>query len=151
MLDWTDLDERSWRRHVALRAGLGSLLQPGVRRRSTSGVEMDVHIQIRGTGPTEDIRSYVERRLCFALSRFASRLGRVSVRMTDVDGPHGGVEKSCRIQVKLVHSGQTVAIETVDASPYAAIDHATDRIGHSCGRELRRLRERDPWIRSKKP
>ena len=111
---------------------------------------MDVHIQIRGTDLTEAIRNYVERRLCFSLGRFASRLGRVSVRIADVNGPRGGVDKACRISVKLVHSGETVVQETVDANLYVAIDHATDRIGQTCGRDLRRLRERGTGIRSKK-
>jgi ribosomal subunit interface protein len=103
---------------------------------------MDVHIRIRGTDLTEAIRSYVERRLRFSLGRFASRLGRVTVRISDVNGPRGGVDKVCRISAKLTQSGQVVVQETVDANLYAAIDHATERIGQSCGREVRRLRER---------
>ncbi len=111
---------------------------------------MDVHIQIRGTDLTEAFQNYVERRLCFSLGRFAGQIGRVSVRISDANGPSGRVDKACRIGVKLGRSGQVVVQETVDANLYAAIDHATDRIGQACGRELRRLRERSTGIRSKK-
>ena len=111
---------------------------------------MDVHIQIRGTDLTEAMRSYVERRLCFSLGRFASRVGRVSVRISDIDGPRGRVDKACRIDVKLADSGEIVVQETVDTNLYVAIDHATDRIGQTCGRALRSLRGQGAGIRSKK-
>ena len=109
---------------------------------------MDIHIRIRGTDLTEAIRSHVARRLRFSLGRFASRLGRVTVRISEVNGPRGGVDKVCRISARLTHSGQVVVQETVDANLRVAIDHATERIGHSCGRELQRLRERGTGTRS---
>ncbi len=103
---------------------------------------MEVCVRVRGTDLTEAIRSYVERRLRFSLGRFASRLGRVTVRISDVNGPRGGIDKVCRISAKLADTGQVVVQETADTNLYAAIDHATERIGQSCGRAVQRLRER---------
>lgn len=103
---------------------------------------MNVEIRAHGAALTEDIRSYVQRRLHFALGRFALRVGRVTVRLSDLNGPRGGVDQTCRITVERLPSRQIVVQECVDADLYAAIDDATTRIGRSFARALQRERER---------
>jgi len=48
---------------------------------------MDADIRILSTDLTEALQSYIERRLHFSLGRFGRRVGRVRVRITDVNGP----------------------------------------------------------------
>lgn len=88
---------------------------------------------------TQALTDHVWRRLGFALRPYGDRMQRVSVRVGDENGPHGGVDKFCRIHVHLI--GAPVALtEDVGADLYAAIDRATDRIGGEVGRHLDRAR-----------
>ena len=102
---------------------------------------MDVQIHIRGTDVVEALRNYVERRLHFSLGRFTGRLGRVTVKIADINGPRGGVDKSCRISAELLPGRKLVLLEAVDTNLYVAVDHATERIGRAFSRELERDRE----------
>jgi len=93
-----------------------------------------------------DLVEHVDRRLHFALARFSARIARVTVFLDDVNGPRGGVDKVCRIVVRLRNGGDVVAtVEDVDW--VAAVDRATTRVGHSVGREVARTRtvRGGPW------
>ena len=92
-----------------------------------------------GGKPTPELSAHVERRLRFALTRFSSRIGRVNVFLADQNGPRGGIDKTCRIVVRLLDGGDVVA-EVSDVAWEVAVDRATTRIGHSTGRELARRR-----------
>jgi len=104
---------------------------------------MQVHVRGWNIEVTGALRVHVGRRLAFALSRFGQRSGRVLVRLVDVNGPRGGDDKQCRLDVSLIPSGN-VLVEDVDADMYAAIDRATGRAARSVVRELQRERERWP-------
>jgi hypothetical protein len=86
-----------------------------------------------------DLVEHVDRRLHFALARFGARIARVTVFLDDVNGPRGGVDKVCRIVVRL-RSGADVVATVEDVDWVAAVDRATTRIGHSVGREVARTR-----------
>lgn len=89
---------------------------------------------------TEALREHIERRVDFALSRYAASIDRVDVRVTDINAAKGGVDKQCRIRASGRPSWQVYVSDT-EADLYAAIDRAADRIGHSVGRTLGRKRE----------
>ena len=107
---------------------------------------MDADIRILSTDLTQALQSYIERRLHFSLSRFGGRVGRVRVRITDVNGPRGGVDKSCHISAALLPSNVTLLQQAADANLYSAIGRATEGIGRSFARALGRNRERK-WKR----
>jgi len=96
---------------------------------------MHIEIRARNVELTPVLRAHVERRLGFALGRFASRINRVVVRMTDVNGPHGGNDKRCRIGVNLLRL-KSVVVDDLDRNPFAAIDRAADRAGRCVARHL---------------
>lgn len=102
---------------------------------------MEVQIHIHNTDLVDALRNYIERRLHFSLGRFAGRLGRVKVKIADVNGPRGGIDKSCRISAELLPNRRLVLQEAVDANLFAAVDHATERIGRTFGRQVERDRE----------
>jgi len=85
------------------------------------------------------LSAHVERRLRFALSRFSGRIRRVNVFLADQNGPRGGIDKTCRIVVRLRDGGDVVA-EVSDVDWEIAVDRATTRVGHSTGRDLARRR-----------
>jgi putative sigma-54 modulation protein len=82
---------------------------------------------------------HIERRLRFALGRFAARINRLTVHLTDVNGPRGGIDKRCRIAVALVPRGM-VMIEGSGQDPFALISDAAKRARRSVRRALERRR-----------
>lgn len=98
---------------------------------------MQVEIRSRGFALTDALREHVERRLSFALSRVNEHVRRVQVRLADVNGPRGGVDKLCRIQVSL-NRRESVLVEDTAVDVYAAIDRAAARAGRSVMRRLGR-------------
>jgi ribosomal subunit interface protein len=87
----------------------------------------------------EALREHIERRVYFALSRFSPRIARVSVTVEDVNGPRGGIDKRCRILVKLDRM-EELKVETTDAEIYDAVAATADRVGRSVQRKLDRRR-----------
>ncbi len=102
---------------------------------------MQIDIQARNFPLTEALRRHTERRLGFALSARDGNIQRVLVRLFDINGPRGGADKCCHIQVTLPHHSDVV-IKDTEADLYAAIDRATDRAGRTVGRRLTRQRDR---------
>jgi len=102
---------------------------------------MQLEIQARGFTLTQALRGYVERRLNFALSTRDAHINRVSVRLSDINGPRGGSDKRCHVQVML--PGQTpVVIEDTETNLYVAIDRASDRARRTLTRRLARQRDK---------
>lgn len=100
-------------------------------------MRIDVRSTERGQ---EGLGGYAERRARFAVSRFSPRIDWVAVRLADINGPRGGVDKECRIVVRLRPHGRVRVIER-DASMHAAIARAADRLGRAVAREMARRRE----------
>jgi ribosome-associated translation inhibitor RaiA len=79
----------------------------------------------------------VLHRLHFALWRFHERVSRVTVRLSDLNGPRGGVDKACRVRIRL-HGMTDIRIEDAEEDLYVAISRAADRAGRTLGRRLHR-------------
>ena len=100
---------------------------------------MQIDIQSLGFPITGALADHARRRLQFVLTRRSDRIQRVVVRLGDENGPRGGVDKFCRIQVRLFNAPAAV-IEEVGSELYAVIDRATDRVGRVVVKHLDRLR-----------
>lgn len=101
---------------------------------------MHIDIQARSFSLTDALREHIRRRLGFALSSRDEYIRRVMVRLADVNGPRGGNDKLCHIQVVLTHISDVI-IEDTEVDMYAAIDRAADRAGRTVGRRLARKRD----------
>ena len=102
---------------------------------------MDVSVRGRHLDLSEPLKAYAERRLLFSIGEFALRIGSIEVRVSDVNGPRGGVDKACDIAVVLPPFGRLVA-RAIDADAYAAVDRAASRIRSVLVRRLRHRSER---------
>lgn len=60
---------------------------------------MRVEVRFANTEGSPELVQYIERHVTFALSRFSSRLKRTSVRLDDLNGPRGGIDKVCKVEV----------------------------------------------------
>ena len=97
-------------------------------------------MEIRTIGSGIDVDSaldaYVKSRILFALGRFSSRVERVSVVVSQENGPNGGMVKTCCFRVRLLGLPALV-IEQADFDVRSAIDRAVNRIG--CALAIRLL------------
>jgi putative sigma-54 modulation protein len=100
---------------------------------------MQFEIHTQNIKISQPLRIHIERRLSFALERFAFRIARVCVRVGDENGPKGGIDKRCRVAIVLAPS-TTVVMEAQDSNIYAAIDRVADKAGRCIGRRLKRRR-----------
>lgn len=101
---------------------------------------MNIDIHAQGFAVTYALAEHVRRRLGFVLARHGDRIQRVAVRLGDENGPRGGVDKFCRIQVQLLDA-RTAAIQDVGADLYAVIDRAADRVGRVVVKHIGRQHE----------
>lgn len=87
---------------------------------------------------TDAIRQHAEDRFVGALHRFDRFVRSLSVRLVDLNGPRGGMDKACRVMVTLRDSTQIV-IEQIGTDLYAAMDQAAGRAKQALGRKVDRL------------
>ncbi|WP_437615614.1 HPF/RaiA family ribosome-associated protein [Sorangium sp. So ce834] len=105
----------------------------------TIGVDLD---------PTD--REYIRLKLGRRLSKFGTSIERISVRLTDTNGPRGGIDKICRIKVVLSGLPSVVA-EHRDESKRAAIDGALSRIEPAVRSRVGRARMKPLHGRASRP
>jgi len=98
---------------------------------------MRINIRAQGFELTDSLRERTEQRLRFALGWADDRLRQISVRLSDENGPRGGKDKCCRIQITFP-GAPSVVIEDTETDLYVAIDRASARIGRSVARRLDR-------------
>jgi ribosomal subunit interface protein len=96
---------------------------------------MHIEIQARDFSLTDALEDHVHKRLGFVLARAGTRIRRVDVRLSDLNGPRGGVDKRCLIEVRL-DGLAPIVVEDVQADMYAAIDRAAARTGRTVMRRL---------------
>jgi putative sigma-54 modulation protein len=117
----------------------------GVRRALTlvafgrGAAHMRLGIIARGIALSEAIRQYARRRLGTALGRYRMAFESVQVRLTDVNGPRGGVDKHCVVEIR-GPSLAPIVVRERDANLHAAIDRAAGRVDRTVARRLARNR-----------
>ena len=98
---------------------------------------MRIHVKALGFQTGAVLERHVLRRVQAALSHVAGQLGRVVVRILDANGPRGGLDKTCSIQ--LATPGRPVLVVSAVADDYyAAVDLASRRVGRAASRMLQR-------------
>lgn len=98
-----------------------------------------VHIRAVGVELDAADRDYLRRKLGRGLGKFDASIERASVRIEDVNGPRGGVDKRCRIKVVL-KGLPSVVIDEQHSSLQAAMDRALARTKAAVQRNLLRHR-----------
>ncbi len=110
---------------------------------------MQIDIQARNFPLTDALYSHTKRRLHFALACCDDHIQRVRVRLSDINGPRGGADKRCHLQIVLPGLPDVV-IEDTEVDLYAAIDRAVDRAGRVVVRKIDRqkslLRQGTPHV-----
>lgn len=100
---------------------------------------MHIDVIARSFPLTDAMRAYVKRRLDFSLSVRSSHIKCVVVRLSDTNGPRGGNDKCCHVQV-IVPGHADIVVQDTESDLYAAIDRATDRVSRTVARRMARQR-----------
>jgi hypothetical protein len=104
-----------------------------------------MYIEVRGRNiePGQSLARHTERALEHALFSHADRVGHVVVRFVDVNGPRGGVDKRCLVQLQVLRHADVVVDERSE-DWYAAASEAARRAGEALDRLVGRARRRAP-------
>ena len=86
-------------------------------------------------------REYLRHKLDQKLAKFAPSVHRTSVRVEDVNGERGGIDKRCRIKVVLAGM-PTVVVEDHHESLKGAMDRALARTERTVRRATERRRSK---------
>jgi ribosome-associated translation inhibitor RaiA len=86
------------------------------------------------------LRGLAERRLRFVLRRMAPLVPRAEVQLSDLNGPRGGMDKRCQLELKTDGAG-TVIVSAVAQDWRAALNSALARAARLLMRLLGRHHE----------
>jgi hypothetical protein len=126
---------------VVQRALLPASIPRPVKRQSgrTDPSGTPAHVRLHRVALDDDAQASVRRKLGMALGAFATSVERISVRITDTNGPRGGVDQVCNIKVVL--SGlPSVVIERRHAALHAAVALALRAAQQAVQRTIQRRR-----------
>lgn len=102
---------------------------------------MQIEIHAHHVEHDRKIDSLIERRLGFALDRFEAKIDRITVHLTDENGPKGGICKRCRMVVHTNAHGMVVVEDTEDAIE-ASICKTADSLRRALRRRFEKQRDR---------
>ncbi len=97
---------------------------------------MKTRLAAHGIELSGDLKDCIRRRVHFSLGRFAARIRSLSIRLADVNGPRGGVDKCCDIRVD-VGLRQQVIVRERQANLHAAVAFAMERAERAVQRQLK--------------
>jgi CBS domain-containing protein len=116
----------------------------------THAVPAPAHVRVIGGGIEDEDRDEIARRLGRKLGKFTSSIERITVRLSDANGPKGGRDQVC--QIKVVLSGlPSVVVEERDAAFQKAVDRAITSSAQAVRRSLQRRRLKPLHHRGSKP
>ena len=100
---------------------------------------MEIAIRTRQIGWNEELQEHVERSIEFATDRHKSRIERITVYLSDLNGPRGGVDKACQITAEIRGARPVLILEKGD-DLRAVVNRAARRLGYRVGRRAHRQR-----------
>ncbi len=117
-------------------------------RTEVAETPLDIHTQ--GLKVSDKLVDHVHSKLGARLGKYARNIDRVSVRFSDLNGPRGGVDTECRVQVTMPSRPSLVVTERATDARRAfdgaisslarAVKRDLDRSGHSIGKGVGRQR-----------
>jgi hypothetical protein len=108
---------------------------------SDSSHEIQFTVGARGLVLRNSHRRAIRRMLASALGRFTRRVRAVRVWLEDVNGPRGGVDTRCRINVHFRPRG-SITVSALATDEYAATAGAAARARELVDRRVKRVRSR---------
>lgn len=97
---------------------------------------MNIDIKTQGFGLTPGLRDHVADRVSTSLGRFEERVRQVTVRLSDLNGPRGGIDKQCQLMLR-VDRARSIVVRDIAEDLYVAVDRAAERAGRTLVRRLK--------------
>lgn len=85
----------------------------------------------------EQMRDLSVQRVQFALRRMSALVPRAKVQFSDVNGPRGGVDKRCQVELNTASNGKVV-ISTLASDWRTALDQSLERATRALTRGVQR-------------
>ncbi|HKE82413.1 MAG TPA: HPF/RaiA family ribosome-associated protein [Vicinamibacterales bacterium] len=97
------------------------------------------HVRVLGGDVGARDREHIARKLGTRFGKFGSSIERITVRLSDANGPKGGRDRMC--QIKVVLGGlPSVVVEERDSALQGAIDRAMHSAALAVRRSVQRRR-----------
>ena len=98
---------------------------------------MYINLKTRGMTATKALSAYTKEQLSRAVKSQEEKVLGASVWLSDINGPKGGVDKHCRVQLFL-EGKKSVVISETSENMYAAIARAARRLSKAVNRRVKR-------------
>ena len=108
-------------------------------RNRRSGPSPPAHVRVMGGAIDNEDLDYIARKLGMKLGKFVASIERITVRLSDTNGPKGGRDQRCQIKVVLSGLPSVVVTETDSTLP-RTIDRAVDTVAIAVRRRVQRRR-----------
>src|SRR5581483_5398872 len=108
-------------------------------RDRTAAASLPAHVRVIDGAVGEEDHDYIARKVATKLGKCLSSIERITVRLSDVNGPRGGRDQKCQIKVVLGGLPSVVVNET-ESTLRRAIDRAIGVAGRSVQRTIQRRR-----------
>jgi hypothetical protein len=134
-------DRRPSKAAAAHRSSLPPTLPRPVKltRDRTFTVPPPAHIRVLGVEMEDEDRNNIARKLGMKLGKFASSIERITVRLSDANGPKGGRDQIC--QIKVVLSGlPSIVVEERGSALHTATERAMKATALAVRRGVQRRR-----------
>ncbi|WP_101760060.1 hypothetical protein [Oceanicoccus sp. KOV_DT_Chl] len=106
---------------------------------------MKVNINYGNTANDKDIKNYIHYRLGFAFSRNSQLIRSITINLTDINGPKGGIDQQCKVMIK-----SNLLQDVVITERQADIKHAIDRGINRAGKNFMQCIKRRKIISKKR-
>jgi len=97
-----------------------------------------IDVQARNFSLTDAIDTHTRQKLEHMVHKFGDRILKITVHMSDDNGPKGGIDKHCHIHVDMKKL-PTVVIEGSEENLYTAIDNACHRAERAVRKTLEKV------------
>lgn len=103
---------------------------------------MQIHLRAR-VATEQEVRERAVQRAAFVLRRLHSLMPRVQVQVSSVNGPRGGVDKRCQVEVQ-TNRGERVVVRSVASDWHDAVNTSLTRAAQALTRRWQKGREHRP-------
>jgi ribosome-associated translation inhibitor RaiA len=105
-----------------------------------ANITMNIHIETDGLDSRPTLAEHTKKRLAYAIGYASDNIESIKVKLSDINGPCGGIDKSCHLTIH-IRGMEPVVIEDIQLDIFSAIDRAADRAGRSVVRNISRHRQ----------
>lgn len=103
---------------------------------------MKLIITLRKIKQRRAIVKHIDNRIGFAFARTRQFVKSLSITVSDINGPRGGIDKQCRIVIQL-RSLSPIIITERQSRLLHAVDRAITRASHNLAQRVKRQREKE--------